>query len=249
MQGRMLKFPVYAPEGVLWALRGRRILATVWAEDYAVVQFKSEEEDQMKRWTLSMMCVVILFGIGLTASLAMADEDKRLSVTVAFGRGLNTAQPGNAVNHVVLPHKIKIKQGGVVHFLVAGFHQTMVYKPGTTPEDIQAFIRDTPVTGTFINDLDNLFYQGINPAGGPLNTEATPTLGPPRDDRSNAMNRVESVGFPASEGVGTNGVASLKAEPGVYLVICNIRGHFLDGMFAFVKVKAVKAEDEDGEDD
>ena len=23
MQGRMLKFPVYAPEGVLWALRGQ----------------------------------------------------------------------------------------------------------------------------------------------------------------------------------------------------------------------------------
>jgi hypothetical protein len=37
-------------------------------------------------------------------------------------------------------------------------------------------------------------------------------------------------------------VESPKAEPGVYLVICNVRGHFLDGMFAFVEVKA---EDED----
>jgi len=76
----------------------------------------------MKRWTLSMMCVVILFGIGLTASLAMADEDDRLSVSVAFGRGLNTAQQGNVVNHVILPDNIKVKQGAVVHFLVAGFH-------------------------------------------------------------------------------------------------------------------------------
>ena len=25
-------------------------------------------------------------------------------------------------------------------------------------------------------------------------------------------------------------VESPKAEPGVYLVICNVRGHFLDGM-------------------
>ena len=63
------------------------------------------------------------------------------------------------------------------------------------------------------------------------------------------MNRVESTGFPDSEGVVTNGVVSLKADPGVYLVICNVRGHFLDGMYAFVKVKAVKAEDEDEDED
>jgi hypothetical protein len=43
------------------------------------VRFKTEEEDQMKRWTLSMMCVVMLLGIGLTASLVMAGEDERLS--------------------------------------------------------------------------------------------------------------------------------------------------------------------------
>jgi len=75
------------------------------------------------------MGLVAMLCIGLAAPLVMADrgkhrdkhedEDERLSVTVAFGRGLNTAQPGNAVNHVILPKKIKIKQGGVVHFLVA----------------------------------------------------------------------------------------------------------------------------------
>jgi hypothetical protein len=37
----------------------------------------------MKRWTLSTMCVVILFGIGLTASVAMADEHGRLSVSLS----------------------------------------------------------------------------------------------------------------------------------------------------------------------
>ena len=36
MQGSILKFPVYAPEGVLWALGGGRSLATAWAGDYAV---------------------------------------------------------------------------------------------------------------------------------------------------------------------------------------------------------------------
>jgi len=49
---------------------------------------------------------------------------------------------------------------------------------------------------------------------------------------------VESVGFPASEGVVAGVTVSAKAEPGVYLVICNVRGHFLDGMFAFVEVNA-----------
>jgi hypothetical protein len=37
----------------------------------------------MKRSTLSKMCVAILSCIGLTASLAVADEDERLSVSVA----------------------------------------------------------------------------------------------------------------------------------------------------------------------
>ena len=186
----------------------------------------------MKCWTLSMMCVVILFGIGLTASLAMAGEDERLSVSVAFGRGLNTAQPGNKVNHVILPNNIKVNQDGVVHFLVAGFHQPVVYKPGTRPEDIVV-----PAAGTFINDANNRFYLGINPAGGPANTQATPAnpIVAGSDTRSNAQNRVESVGFPASVGTGTP--PSEKAEPGVYLVICNVRGHFLDGMFAFIEVE------------
>jgi hypothetical protein len=203
----------------------------------------------MRRSMWSTMCLVAMLCLGLATPSVMADrgkhrdkyeDDDRLSVSVAFGLGLNTAQPGNPVNHVILPNKIKIKQDGVVHFLVAGFHQIVVYKPGTKPEDI-----DVPDTGTFIDDQNNLFYKGIKPAGGPPpGTPPTPTLGPPRDDTSNAMNRVESVGFPAEEGVSptTGAILSAKAEPGVYLVICNVRGHFLDGMFAFVKVKA---EDDD----
>jgi hypothetical protein len=55
-----------------------------------------------------------------------------------------------------------------VQFLVAGFHQVVVYKPGTKPDDI--VVR---AAGTFINDPTNEFYYGINPAGGPRNTQAT----------------------------------------------------------------------------
>ena len=200
----------------------------------------------MRRSTWSSMGFVAMLCPGLAVPSVMADRDKhddddgRLSVSAAFGRGLNTAQPGNPVNHVILPKKIKVNQDGVVHFLVAGFHQVAVYKPGTKPEDIVV-----PETGTFINDPHNRFYLGINPAGGPPNTQATPAnpIVTGSDTRSNAQNRLESVGFPAEEGVGTNMVVSPKAEPGVYLVICTVRGHFLDGMFAFVEVKA-EGEDE-----
>jgi hypothetical protein len=108
---------------------------------------------------------------------------------------------------------ILVKREGVVNFLVSGFHQIFVYNPGTNVEDVRAAIPDPPPT--FINYLENLMYQGIVPAEGP--PPGTPgTLNP-----SNASNRLESVYF---------------AEPGTYLVICNVTGHFLDGMYAYVKV-------------
>ena len=180
----------------------------------------------MKRRTLSMICAAMLSCVGLTASRGMADEDEQQSVTLAFGGGLNTAQQNNVVNNVMLPNDVKINQGGVLHSLVAGFHQPAVYKPGTKPEDIMV-----PTTGAFIDGPTNRFYLGINPAGGPLNTPAT-------IDPSNARNRVESVGFPATEGIVGGVVVSAKAEPGIYLVICNVRQHFQTGMFGFVEIKA-----------
>ena len=169
----------------------------------------------MKRWTLAIIFVMAGLVIALTPRSAQANDDdnKKLSVTVSFGAGLNTAQPGNAVNHHILPPTIRIKAGGVVNFVVAGFHQIFVYPPGTKPGDIVV-----PPAGLFINhDVGNLYYMGLSPA------EAAPA------GFSNAMNRVESVSF---------------SEPGTYLVICNIRGHFLDGMRAFVKVTG-NEEDED----
>jgi len=158
-----------------------------------------------KLWKMAAMAALVFTG------LAQADSqgNSRMSVTVSFGAGLNTAQPGNAANHHVLPNTIEIKAGGVVNFVVAGFHQIFVYLPGRSNEDIVV-----PPTGLFINDLTGLYYQGIVPAGGPPMTPAT-------TNPSNAVNRTEAVSF---------------SEPGTYLVICNVLPHFLDGMYAFVKV-------------
>ena len=170
----------------------------------------------MDRRTATTRLALAAASIGSLTTRARADDDdedqSRLSVTVAFGVGLNTAQPGNSANHHVLPHVIKVRRGGVVHFAVAGFHQVTVYFPGVTP----ATIALPPATSLFINDNNNLYYRGIAPAGGP--PPGTPATANP----ANGGNRIESVSF---------------ADPGDYLVICNVRPHFVDGMYATIRVR------------
>ena len=172
----------------------------------------------MKRLALFLVFGLAFYGIALIDSLAMADQDKKISVSVAFGRGLNTARPPGDpegfINHAILPDNIKVDEDGVVHFLVAGFHQIIVYNPGKELDDVVV-----PAAGRFVDDTNDRFYTGIVPA-----TVNPPPL-PVTTDPSNSQNRVESISF---------------AEPGTYLVICNVRAHFNDGMFAFVKVKKDK---------
>ena len=141
-----------------------------------------------------------------------ADDEGPVAVTVSFGSGLNTAQPGNPANHHVLPGTIHVRTGGVVNFNVAGFHQIFVYNPGKGPEDV---VPNANQAALFIDDLTGLYYRGILPAGGP------PPGIPATTNPSNAVNRLESVSF---------------SEPGRYLVICNVAPHFRDGMWAWIIV-------------
>jgi uncharacterized cupredoxin-like copper-binding protein len=167
------------------------------------------------------------------SAIAVADDndnDKHHTTHATFGRGLNTAQQGNVVNHVVLPSEIKVKAGGVVDFGVAGFHDIIVFKPGFTLDDLvaagggqypntpPAFVLPADPAAPLPPELaflgEKIHYRGLNPAGGPL---ATPVSGNP----ANGSNRREPVAF---------------LDQGTYLVICNVRGHLLDGMYAYVKV-------------
>ena len=131
------------------------------------------------------------------------EKHKDSQATASFGRGLNTAQPGNPVNHVVLPKEIRIKAGGVVDFAVAGFHDIVIFKPGVALEDLiqagggqypstpPAFVIPPnpavalPAAIAFL--ADSIFYRGINPAGGPLQTVVT-------GNPANGSNRLEPVG-------------------------------------------------------
>ena len=165
------------------------------------------------------------------------DRDDPKTVTVNFGIGLNTAALGEP-NHHVLPRVIEIEKGGIVNFVVSGFHQIFVYNPGTTPDDVLAHTPPfgppaIPVTpaNLFINygiPVDPaaplLYYVGINPGGftpSPPLPPANPATPPAAPLLSNTFNRVESVAF---------------TTKGRFLVICNINPHFRNGMWAWVKV-------------
>jgi hypothetical protein len=68
----------------------------------------------------------------------------------------------------------------------------------------------------FVNyNLATAYYVGINPDNANAGTPAAPA------DVFNGLNRLESVSF---------------TEPGLYLVICNVTPHLLDGMYAYVRV-------------
>lgn len=168
--------------------------------------------------TLSRASLIVALAIPLSALQtghiqAQSEGSNRMSVTVSFGAGLNTAQPGNAANHHVLPNTIEIKAGGTVNFAVAGFHQIIVYNPGVEFEDI---VLPAFPPNLFVNyQLATAYYVGINP------NNANTALPPAPAVLNNQENRIESVSF---------------AEPGVYLVICNVTPHARDRMFAYIKV-------------
>ena len=158
-------------------------------------------------------------------------RDRRI-VTVAFGAGLNTAQPGNAQNHHVLPNVIRVQAGDVVNFVVAGLHVIRVYDRGVRLSDVKGVIPDecevNPVPPAEFPE--NCFTEGPVPVIPPLgldvfyeglNSIGPPPPVPPFAPVSIAQNRVEPVAF---------------LTPGRYLVICAVLPHFNDKMYAWVEV-------------
>ena len=190
----------------------------------------------------------------LASPLAGAQNDQsdqnerqrdRKIVTVAFGAGLNTAQPGNSQNHHVIPGVIRVQPGDVVNFVVSGLHVIRVYGSGVSLRDVKAQIPDEcevnpappaefpancftdgPVPVIPQLGLD-VFYEGLNSIGAPPQV-------PPFAPVSLAQNRVEPVAF---------------LNPGRYLVICAVLPHFNDRMYAWVEVGGRRdRNDSDNED-
>ena len=179
---------------------------------------------------------VTIVALSMAGPSAKANDDDRDktpgSVTVAFGAGLNTAQPNNTPNHHIIPPEIKVRitkarklDGTVVvvpatvNFLVSGFHWVWVYQNGVKLSDVSSNL--PPATSLFVNyevvtnGMSNVFAKGVFPGTPPTFADAAtfPLL--------STQNRTDSFGF---------------STPGRYLVICNVRGHFVDGMYAWIRV-------------
>jgi plastocyanin len=197
--------------------------------------------------------------LALLSSPVVADENH--SAEAMFGRGLNTAQPGNVVNHVVIPQDIRVKVGGVVDFTVAGFHDIIVFKPGFTLQDlIDAGGGAYPGFGPLVPPTNQPLYvlRPLPPPPPPPASQACLTAVPPTciewaatptvPASPVAFDEIYYLGIrPAGGPEGTAGTANPSnavnrgeavafLEKGTYLVICNIRPHLVDGMLAYVRV-------------
>jgi hypothetical protein len=174
--------------------------------------------------SLGVSVAVSVLGLALASSPLQAKDKTPASITVAFGAGLNTAQPGNTPNHHIIPQEFTVRittakkldgttvfVPATVNFIVSGFHWPWVYNAGVTLQQVQA---NVPAAGLFVNYNVNVFAKGVNPGTPPAFADAN--VNP-----SGVMNRTDSFGF---------------SVPGRYLVICNVRGHFVDGMYAWINV-------------
>jgi hypothetical protein len=177
---------------------------------------------------------VSVLALSIAGPTVKAREKTPGSITVAFGTGLNNSQAGNTPNHHILPQEVKVRitkarklDGTVVvvpatvNFIVAGFHWAWVYQPGVR---LQEVVNNIPAAGVFVNYDVGVFAKGVFPGTPPTFADAAafPLL--------STQNRTDTFAF---------------STPGRYLVICNVRGHFIDGMYAWVRV----VDDDDDHDD
>jgi plastocyanin len=185
----------------------------------------------MKRISIVALCAVAVIAIGLTIYLsaaysqhnhksgvrsANADSGPLSNATVSFGAWMtsppvdrfpNISNTRTSNHHVVIPEVAKIKAGGTVNFIIAGFHQVIIYDDGTQPADINTSITVLPTNPPqppppLIADPNRRIYRGPDPSLQPAD-------------------RVEVVHF---------------ANPGTYLVICGVLPHFQAGMYGYVRV-------------
>ena len=103
----------------------------------------------MRRSAPSVICLIVLLFIGLSVPVAMADKDRQTNATVSFGAWQTplpppaeppetdpldrfpNLSPRDRNEHQLIPHKVRIKAGGTVNFIIGGFHLPTVYDNGT----------------------------------------------------------------------------------------------------------------------
>jgi len=96
------------------------------------------------------------------------------SATVSFGqwpaslsepldRFPNEGAPAIPNSHHLIPYEAMIKAGGSVNFVIAGFHQVIVYGGGKQPSDVDTSLVEPTTPLPLINDPENRIYRGVSP--------------------------------------------------------------------------------------
>jgi hypothetical protein len=168
-----------------------------------------EHEDHGRALTGSLAAATVSFGAWPTGT-----------VEVPLDRTVTPLAPVAPNVHHLLPQVATIKEGGAVNFVLAGFHQVVVYAPGKKPDDIDQSTL-IPIAGDvgLIDDPVGRIYRGLDPRL--LSPPPAPPGEPQPAPNLLSQDRVEVVGF---------------SKRGLYLVICSVNLHFNDGMFGWVRV-------------
>ena len=94
------------------------------------------------------------------------------TATVSFGawptdpaldRFVVSTAPQKPNVHQLIPYEVKIKAGGSVNFVIAGFHLVLVYDNGTQKSDIDASLLIPGFPPGMIDDPDGRIYRGLDP--------------------------------------------------------------------------------------
>ena len=123
------------------------------------------------RWALGAGLFAVALGLTVPAVVGAGPDS---SATVRFGNPTvgSPFQPplfdhdsSFKAADTLIPHTSVISAGGNVTFDIAGFHQAMVYEPGTTLDDIDvpAF---PPESNILINEGDGLLAESPVPFSG-----------------------------------------------------------------------------------
>ncbi len=136
----------------------------------------------MTRKMLFVTCIGAVLAVGSLAFGAgkrPSHDGPLANATVSFGAWMTPVDrfpnlsPRTANHHELLPTLAKIKAGGSVNFIIAGFHHILVYDDGTKPGDIRANMLIPPTNQPvppLIADPRNRIYRGLDPrhsASGP----------------------------------------------------------------------------------
>ena len=129
-----------------------------------------------KRWAIGT-CLLVAAVAVTVPTVVLADPDS--SATVRFGN-TKAGSPFPPAEHDasfngednLIPRTVVISAGGTVSFDIdaGSLHQAAVYRPGTTPGDIDVPVFNPPA-GLFVDDPVNRAYIG------PVNADSTTPAG------------------------------------------------------------------------